>query len=72
MKNITSLLFPKYTKWEILEVFVDRNVHYCIQVRANKNTGLKCFRTTCINDSLFTANLENINIEKINKLTMAV
>jgi len=71
MKKLKLFIFPEYTKWEILEVFSDRNAYYCLQVRANKNTGLKHFRTTCALDSYYAAQLKNFSIEKINQLTMA-
>ena len=71
MRKLMLFIFPEYTKWEILEVFTDRNAYYCVQVRANKNTGFKQFRTTCALDSYYVAQLKNFSIEKINQLTMA-
>jgi hypothetical protein len=69
MKNLIKLLFPEYSKWEILEVYSDRNCYYCLQVRANKMTGYKQFRSTVALDSFYTAQLKNFSIDKINELT---
>ena len=71
MKKLMMLMFPEYTRWEVLEVYSDRNCYYCLQVRANKKTGLKQFKTSVALDSFYSAQLKNFNVDKINELVPA-
>ena len=61
-------LFADFTPWEILEIFSHKNAHYCLQVRANKSTGMKYFRTTMIIETENPAQMRNISVETINRL----
>jgi hypothetical protein len=61
-------LFANYTPWEILEIFSHKNAYYCLQVRANKVTGMKYFRTSMIIETESPAQMKNITIETINRL----
>lgn len=68
--KLKDYLFPEHTKWAIVDVFVDRNAHYCLQIRSNKVTGMKQFKVVTILDSSFTAEIHNLTIEKLNELTI--
>jgi hypothetical protein len=61
-------LFTDYTPWEILEIFSHKNAYYCLQVRANKSTGMKYFRTSMIIETESPSQMKNITIETINRL----
>lgn len=57
-----------YTKWEVLETYNNNGVSFCVQVRMNRSSGFKEFKTNRITPA-FSWCASSFPVEKINKLT---
>lgn len=60
-----------YTKWEVLETYQQSGAWYFVQVRMNKKTGFKYFKTTRIT-SKYESCYKVIEVDTINKLTPTI
>lgn len=58
-------IFPKYTKWKLLEVYYFNHSWYTVQVRQNVNTGYKQFKCKKIIGWHYGHSVKNLSIEGI-------
>ena len=68
MANI--LIFPKYTKWQLLDVYYFYDHWYTVQVRQNVNTGYRQFKCKKFISWHYGTKAENLTVENIEKLLL--
>lgn len=64
--RLFNWLFPKYTKWQLLEVYYFNHSWYIVQVRQNVNTGYRKFKCKKFIQWHFgNNNMKNLSVEGI-------
>jgi hypothetical protein len=70
MGNILNLLSPKYSKWQLLDVYYFSDSWYTVQVRQNVNTGYRQFKCKKFISWHYGGKAENLTVEKIEQLLL--
>ena len=65
MTKLIKIIFPEYTKWELLEVYYFNVAWYVVQVRQNKKTGYKKFKCRKFINPHYGSNAQKLTVEYI-------